>query len=243
MVEEREKSGRAVKSLKIGGKEGKMMLEAVLFDMDGVLIDSEPWHLEANRELCAELGFKLRMEEYANFIGKSSSEKWTYFKTKYDLGPTVPELVERENRKNIQMIPDNGEGLIKGVLPLLQTLQERGVGCGVASSSPLAYIEAVLEKYKLYPFFQAVVSGENMAKGKPAPDIFLHTAKLLGAHPEHCVVIEDSEHGVQAAKAGRMKCIGFKNKNSGEQDLSPADLIVDSLEAISFHSLESLLYC
>jgi len=224
------------------GKEGNLMLEAVLFDMDGVLIDSEPWHLKANRELCAELGFQLRMEEYLDFIGKSASEKWTYFKTKYHLEPTVPELVARENRKNIQMIPDDGEGLVPGVLPLLQSLQEKGVRCGVASSSPLACINAVLEKYKLFPFFQAVVTGEEMAKGKPAPDIFLHTAKLLGAQPEHCVVIEDSEHGVKAAKAGGMKCIGFKNKNSGEQDLSPADLIVDSLAEVSVRSLELLFH-
>lgn len=222
-------------------KEGSIMLEAVLFDLDGVLIDSEPWHLAANQELCAELGFKLRMEEYADFIGKSSSEMWTYFKTKYALPPTVSELVRRQIRKNIQMLPGNEDGLNKGVRPLLQSLQEKGVRCGVASSSPLDYIKAVLEKYKLFPFFQAVVTGENMAEGKPAPDIFLHTAKLLGVQPDYCVVIEDSEHGVKAAKAGGMKCVGLRNPNSGAQDLLLADMIVLSLAEISLVDLQGLV--
>ena len=217
------------------------MLEAVIFDMDGVIVDSEPWHLEANFELYEELGFTLSREDYATFIGKTNSEMWVFLKSKFALPQSLPELFQRQVQKKIQLLQKHEDGLIKGVLPLLNTLREKGIPIGLASSSPLEYIETILKKYQIAEYFQAVVTGEEMANGKPAPDIFLHTAGLLGVKSENCVVIEDSENGVKAAKAGAMKCIGFKNINSGGQDLSLADRIVDSLEEISIDGLQALI--
>ena len=161
------------------------MLEAVIFDMDGVIVDSEPWHLEANFELYEELGFTLSREDYATFIGKTNSEMWVFLKSKFALPQSLPELFQRQVQKKIQLLQKHEDGLIKGVLPLLNTLREKGIPIGLASSSPLEYIETILKKYQIAEYFQAVVTGEDMAKGKPAPDIFLHTAGLLGVKPEN----------------------------------------------------------
>ena len=217
------------------------MLEAVIFDMDGVIVDSEPWHLEINLELYEELGFKLTLEEYKQFIGKSNIDMWSLLKNKYSLKQSIPEILKIQGEKSIQHLQQQKDGLIEGILPLLRTLKEKGIPIGLASSSSLEYIEAVLNKYKIREYFRVVVSGENMEKGKPAPDIFLYTAELLGAKPENCVVIEDSENGVKAAKAGGMRCIGFINPNSGEQDLRGADWRIDSIKEIRFEDLIELI--
>lgn len=217
------------------------MLEAVIFDMDGVIVDSEPWHLEINLKLYEELGFKLTLEEYKQFIGKSNIDMWSLLKNKYSLKQSIPELLKMQGEKNIQFLRKQKDGLIEGILPLLKTLKEKGIPAGLASSSSLEYIEAVLNKFKIREYFQVVVTGENMEKGKPAPDIFLYTAKLLGVKPEKCVVIEDSENGVKAAKAGGMRCIGFNNPNSGEQDLRGADWLIDSIKEIRFEDLIKLI--
>jgi HAD superfamily hydrolase (TIGR01509 family) len=104
----------------------------------------------------------------------------------------------------------------------------------LASSSTQRVIDTVLEKLALVGVFDPVVSGEEVEHGKPAPDIFLRTAGLLEIPPETCLVIEDSANGVRAAKAAGMVCIGFRNPNSGAQDLSAADAIVASLDEIRF---------
>mgnify|MGYP000936416411 CR=1 FL=1 len=213
------------------------MLEAVIFDMDGVIVDSEPWHLEVNLKLFEELGFELSLEEYKQFIGKSNIDMWSLLKNKYSLKQSMQELLKIQGEKNIQYLQQQKDGLIEGILTLLRTLKEKGIPTGLASSSSLEYIEAVLDKYKIREYFQVVVTGESMEKGKPAPDIFLYTAKLLEAKSENCVVIEDSENGVKAAKAGGMRCIGFKNPNSGEQDLHGADWLIDSIKEIRFEDL------
>ena len=94
----------------------------------------------------------------------------------------------------------------------------------------------VVSKFELEDYFSCILSGEEVENGKPAPDIYVETAKKLGIVPEECIVIEDSKNGVMAAKEAGMKCIGFKNINSGEQDLSKADYIVNSIVEIKIQS-------
>ena len=119
-------------------------------------------------------------------------------------------------------------------------LYQRGIKMALASSSPRSHIDAVLKMFNLTDYFHAIVCGEDTKEGKPSPDIFLNAAKIINTLPEDCIVIEDSYNGVLAAKAANMKCIGFKNPNSGNQDLSNADKIVTSLEDINIETLNEL---
>jgi HAD superfamily hydrolase (TIGR01509 family) len=121
---------------------------------------------------------------------------------------------------------------ISHVERLIRELVEQRVPIAVASSSSPALIEMILTKSNLKSYFSVIVSGEEVSQGKPAPDIFLHAAKELGVSPSVCLVIEDSHHGVKAAKSAGMRCIGYQNLNSGKQDLSCADHIVTSYEEL-----------
>ena len=96
--------------------------------------------------------------------------------------------------------------------------------------------------FNLGKFFKTIVSGYEVENGKPAPDIFLYAAKRLGVQPEDCIVIEDSENGIEAATSAGMKCIGFRNLNSGKQDLSSADMVMDSFSEVNYKKLRYIFY-
>jgi beta-phosphoglucomutase family hydrolase len=216
------------------------MLKAVIFDMDGVLIDSEPFHLMVNKRIFEKLGINVSEEEYQNFIGTTHEYMWSKLKEKYRLPQKVAELVNMQLSGNIEFIKNENIGAIKGVIDLLSLIKEENIKIGIASSSPEEVIELVINKLGISDYFSAIVSGEGLKKGKPAPDIFLKTARFLDTEPSNCVVIEDSEKGVNAAKAAGMKCIGFRNQNTGGQDLSNADLIVDNYNSIKISTLRDL---
>ena len=122
---------------------------------------------------------------------------------------------------------------IDGIRELLAELKALNIPAAIASSSPPVFIKAVLRKFDLLDHFECVVSGEEVERGKPAPDVYLKAAELLGVKPQDCMVLEDARHGVAAAKAAGMKCIGFVNPNSGNQDLSQADYVVHAVSEVA----------
>lgn len=216
------------------------MLKAVIFDMDGVIIDSEPLHYEVNQQIFENYGLNISEQEYSSFIGISNQQMWTTIKAKYQISLTVSALVELQQKGNLDYLKNSDEKPMPGILKLLNDLQIHRVKIGLASSSPREYIDLVLKKFAMASFFQVVVSGEDVKNSKPAPDIFLQASKLINTKPEDCLVIEDSNHGVISAKSAGMKCIGFRNKNSGNQDLSKADLIIDKLDDLNIDCLKKL---
>ncbi len=216
------------------------MLEAVIFDMDGVIIDSEPFHLEVIRQIFGELGIKFSEEEYANYVGFGNEEMWTDIKDKHSLTQSVAQLKDLQISKDIEHIRGGHEKPIPGVTDLLKNISSNDIPVALASSSSMQLIELIIGSFGLRKYFTAIVSGENMERGKPEPDIFLHTATLLNVPPKACVVIEDSRNGVTAAKAAGMRCIGFRNPNSANQDISGADLIIDNLTALNVELLYSM---
>ena len=111
----------------------------------------------------------------------------------------------------------------------------------MASSNTRKAIDKVMDIFSLSKYIKVSVSGEEVEKGKPNPEIFLKAAKKLGVEPKNCLIIEDTFVGIQAAKAAGMKCIGFKNPNSGDQDLSGADLVVESFKELSVDTIKELL--
>jgi HAD superfamily hydrolase (TIGR01509 family) len=166
---------------------------------------------------------------------------WTAIQRSRGLRQSVEELVRMQVNGNIDFMRNERVDPVEGVIDLIAGLDHAGLLLGIASSSPYRIIEMVIEKFDLRRYFDGIVSGEDFKNGKPAPDIFLAAAALLKVSPGQCVVIEDATHGVEAAKAARMKCIGFKNIHSPGQKLEKADMIIDDFKAVGVHEVLSVL--
>jgi len=218
------------------------LLRAVIFDMDGVLVDSEPLHSIVEMNLTRDLGLQLTEQEYHRFLGTTTRHMWVILKGYYDLPQALEELIELTDRRYLEYLQSLSElPLIPGVNHLLGQLEEAGVIRMVASSAPLSHIQYILHRLGLRERFQTLVSGVEVEHSKPAPDIFLRAADQGGVRPADCVVVEDASSGVQAAAAAGMACVGFRNPNSRGQDLSTADLQVESLAELSVAKLRALV--
>lgn len=212
------------------------MIKAVIFDMDGVIIDSEPAHVKFEKEIFKSLGISVTEEEHMGFVGTTSHYMWETLRVKNELKQSLEELVNNDREQYLEYLKSdkNEVVLIQGVRDFIRELHENGVKLAIASSSPLDVIKIVVNRYELQEFFDELVTGDYVENSKPAPDIFLYAARKLGARPEECIVIEDSCNGTKAAKNAGMKCIGYKNLNSGNQDLSCGDFITDSFLKINY---------
>lgn len=204
------------------------MIKGVIFDMDGVIIDSEPLHYKVFMQYASVLGISMTSEEYDTFIGTTNEYIFGFLKEKYHLTQAVPDLVQDYDAKIKQYLLASKNSLapIEGVDDLIKQCYGRDLQLAVASSSAKDRIDLVIDMFGLAPYFTAKISGQQVERSKPAPDIFLLAAATIGLLPEECVVIEDSHNGVTAAKAAGMKCIGYVNPNSGKQDISHADRVI-----------------
>ena len=207
--------------------------KAIIFDMDGVIIDSEPFHSETNNQLLKEFGIALSEEEVNQMIGKAENDVYSGLIDKYNLPIGLEEMKAESFRLTLQHLHQNPEiKPIVGIPELIHKFKDEGKKLAVASSSRMEYIELVLEMLNLKNHFPVLVSGVDLVRSKPDPTIFKKTAELLSEPDTSCLVIEDSYNGVKAAKAANMYCIGYQNRNSGNQDLSQADMVVQSISEI-----------
>lgn len=218
-----------------------MKNKAVIFDMDGVIIDSEPIHHKVSIELFERLDINITEDEYDNFLGKAITDKWDYLINKHNLNKTVQELSEIELNNNIQYLAENKISSMDGLKQLLNNLKNIGFKIGLASSSSYSYISIILKKLSIKDYFFKVLSGEDFKNGKPSPDIYNKMAEHLKIEPRRCVVIEDSENGIKAAKDAGMFCIGLDYSEFGNQNLSNSDLIVSSLKEINIKLINNLI--
>ncbi|CAH8770412.1 HAD family hydrolase [Paenibacillus dendritiformis] len=212
-------------------------MKAFIFDMDGVIIDSEPIHFEIDVETMNYFGVTIAPHELERFVGMTNPEMWSILKEEYSLPQSVSEIIEYQLKSKIEWIRSTDLAPIEGIQELIFDLKKNNILIGLASSSPIAFINEVLRKYNFFEYFDSIISGEEVTKGKPAPDIYLEVSNQLNIKPNECWVLEDSKNGVQAAKAAGMKCIGFINQNSGNQDLSRADIIVNNIRDIKVMDL------
>jgi beta-phosphoglucomutase family hydrolase len=212
--------------------------DAVLFDMDGVLVDSEPLHNDAIRELLAGYGVSCPDEMLEEFVGTRDVDMFRELCARHALRDDPETLAARRTALTVTRI-ERGVPAMTGVPDVPARLAADGYPLAVASSSTPEIIEAVLRVLGIRPLFQAVVSSAGLAHGKPAPDVFLEAARTLGAAPERCVVVEDAPHGVAAAKAAGMSCIAVPCAFTRHLDFSAADWRLESLTALP-HLLASV---
>ena len=216
--------------------------KAVIFDMDGVLADTEPIYMGITLDLLAKLEVPLPPEELFEYVGIPVRQMWSEIRSRFQIHKSLAELIRLEKDRQLQylryikQLPE-----VPGVRNLLEELAQMGTFMAVASSSSRDIVDLILSKLAIYRFFAATVSGKDVAQGKPAPEIFLKAAADLGVEPRHCIVIEDSPPGIAGAKAAGMICVGFANPNSGRLDLSDADLILDDFSPESRLKVKGLV--
>jgi len=197
-------------------------VQAVIFDMDGVLVDSEPFGYEALRRVMARHGLPHSEEENAEFLGRTTLESCRILKARHRL-PGAPETLAEWYIEGMLALIGQGPIPMAGVPDVLLRLRAAGYPMALASSAEPRVIDANLAALSLRPLFEAVVSGTQVARGKPAPDVFLAAAERLAVSPHGCLVIEDSRNGLLAAKAAGMTCAVVPCAHTRHQDFREAD--------------------
>jgi len=202
---------------------------AVVFDMDGLLLDSERPLFEAWLTAARELGFEFAPELLLGVLGRPGKEGVALFRA--SLGKEYPyELVRERAKVLLELTRARGYAVKEGARDLLARLQAHGIRCAVASSTRHAQVEEHLARAGLRAFFDTVVGGDEVARGKPAPDIFLLAAERLSADPTHCLVFEDSEHGARGAVAAGMHVVIVPDLNQPSEEARAFSLaVLDSL--------------
>lgn len=212
-------------------------MKAFIFDMDGVIIDSEPMHNATLAGIMKEYHIDTDAEYMYTLSGLNINAMFQKITKEKGLSVPVDIFVNKYIEKILSHIQTNKLESINGIYELLINLKKNNIPTAVASSSPMDFIKANIDKLHFNAYFKFLLSGNEVKHGKPAPDIYLAAAKRLAVPPQDCVVLEDSHNGVLAAKSAGMTCIGFHNPNSGTQDISMADIIVDSIPQIDIASL------
>lgn len=215
------------------------MIRAVIFDMDGVMIDSEPLWERTERILLGRKGIEYSPTYRDKIVGLNQNDSGSLLRETFNLTETIEEIITGRIEILLGLYEKELE-LVPGLLPLLKELRESDFLLALASSSPLRVINFVLDRFSLREFFSVVVSGDTIQFGKPHPDIYLHTASNLGVEPWECVVIEDSINGVKSAKGAGMICIAVPDKRLDQKEFQIADVVVDRLDRISLKMIRNL---
>ncbi len=219
-----------------------MVTGTVIYDMDGLLIDSEPlWH-RAAKEALHDMGIPLDEEAYATTIGLRTREFLDHWFTRYHLDHALaPQTEEQITQRVIELVRAEGQ-LMPGVEASLQLFRSKGFRVGLATSSPLELVEAMLDRTGLHGAFDQMSSAALLPYGKPHPQVYLDCAQALGSMPTTCICLEDSFNGMIAAKAARMRCIVVPEASVFHQDRwHAADLKLSSLEKLDDNSLQGLI--
>lgn len=217
------------------------MIKTVIFDMDGVIVDTEPVHHYTYNQHFKHLNIDVSPEMYASFTGNSTKNIFEKLKVLFNLEDDVLTLVEtKRNLFNEAFDSKDDLFLLDGVEELIKELHSNGVQLVLASSSATVTINRIFNRFGLHQYFSHIVSGEDFPKSKPYPSIFQHAVFLAKTPVENCIVIEDSTNGILAAKAAGIYCIGYDSVNSKMQDYSEADRVISHFDELSFEGIRSI---
>ena len=214
-------------------------IEAVIFDMDGVLVDTEHlWH-EVREELTVEWGGRYTPEAQQAMMGMSSHEWSRYLHEVVGLRE-LPEVINREVVRRMLARYEADLPVVPGAVDAVRGLAEAGFRLALASSSNRELIDLVLELSGLDRYFRATVSSEEVARGKPAPDVYLEACRRLGVEPAHAAAVEDSHAGIRSAKAAGMRVLAIPNPTYPPDDdaLANADVVLSSLADLTPEAVE-----
>jgi len=210
---------------------------AVIFDMDGVIADSEPLYLQGINEVLKDFGLAITEEDHNELLGAAVGPTWDFVFERYSPPAGYDECVARYDQ-TMERLLSRPRDPLPGVRELLSELTRRGIPRALASSSWPNWVNALLESTGLDGSFDVTVSSTAVENGKPAPDIFLYAAKALHVEPAQCVVLEDSRTGVLAAKAAGMYTVQVRAASTALPPLPEADLVLESLEDFPVSLLE-----
>ncbi len=215
-----------------------MPLKAVLFDMDGVIVDTEPLHRKAYFKTFNELGIDVSEELYASFTGASTKRVCDTLIEHFDLKQTFEEIakIKRDYFKDY-FYNDEEFDLISGVKGLIEHYHENGITLVLASSATMTTIDMVFEKFELEKYFSGKISGADLKESKPHPEVFLLAAEMAGQPVENCMVIEDSTNGILAAHRAKIFCAAYRSLNSKNQDYTLADTVVSDYEDLKIDKI------
>jgi len=217
------------------------VIKAVIFDMDGVIVNSEPLHRKAYNEMFKTVGIDVSNQLYESFTGKSTFSICKTLCKSFNLKNHPQELVNLK-RQYFKYIFENDAdlSLIEGVHDLIQDYYNNDLVLVLASSASMMTINNVFTKFNLDKYFVSKHSGADLKASKPHPEIFINAAKSSGYNRNECIVIEDSTNGIKAANSANIYCIGYKSKHSKNQDYSTANKVIENFKEISFNKIKDL---
>jgi len=217
----------------------KTEIEAILFDMDGVLVDSVPLHIKAWNTVLSENNLPgLDRNAYVYMLGRTNIDMLTRYQAWHKINIPFPKMkkIIASKENYFRAYVKDGVKTAPGVIKWLDYLRKNNIHCSVASSGEMSNIAVVLEMLQISDYFTSIISGAHLPASKPDPMIFKLAAASLGVKPDNCIVIEDAPAGIQAAKAAKMLCCALATTHSFA-DLQEADILLENLAQADPESL------
>lgn len=201
------------------------MMKAAIFDLDGTIIDSNPLDYEAWSRILQENGANLSWDEYLRIVGATSAEIFKQYLQLEDK-EKIDDLVKRREAYFREVVTEKGLQWVPGAEDLLKTLQTIPLKLALATGANQEKLDFIFKRVNIRSYFEGLIAADEVTNGKPDPEVFLKAAAKLGVEPGECIVFEDAQKGVEAAKAGGMQCIAI-NTNGRKDYIAAADLVID----------------
>lgn len=204
-----------------------MNIETILFDMDGVILDSEPHHIQVERQMFERLNLNISTEDHLRFIGMSIKKTWEILKKKHDLDLKITEIMKFDLESRV----DYFRGICDlvptaGLIEFLNTAKQKGISIGIGSSSPFKLIEIIIKRLNIESYFHEIVSEEFVLNGKPEPDIYNELCRRFKANKTNTIVFEDSNFGILAANKAGIGCVAIENSYLNDSSRAKAKLTI-----------------
>ena len=216
------------------------MLEAVIFDFDGVIADTPKYYFRHMKEYLKELHTEVTDEDISLLVGHSFHEEFGYLNKKYNLDVSLEKFVEEVS---VPARKEMSEELVIDVhlKKLLFELKQDNIPMAIASTNVLKNISFVIEKFEIQDYFEGIITAQDIEKFKPFPDAYLKAIEIIGKNPGNCVAIEDTLIGVQSAQRAGLKAVAIPNKFTSNQDFSESNMIINNFSELDLEIVKRLV--